>query len=310
MEARSNPKRSPNQNQTLSDTACINILYITTDLVAADWLTYALHRAAPGQHLEISAPDIQRVDRLLRAGGFEIVLLDNSVAAADSLHLVTHLDSQKLTPALVAIIGADENFQAHLPLEHFDDYIVKGPNFVNGLADVLKRAFIRYKMGIKRRTPIPHPSDVVEPTTEGVVARNRAVESAGSGADVFPGASAPQGLEQRVLPRKQVNIQCKIVWNGNICAAFIRDISEVGAFLEISPAPPAGSRIHISLGMDNAIILQEAIVIHEGWYLGDTQNFFGCGIQFKNLTEKAASLLKMLVTKSSKPAMSKVALTP
>lgn len=282
-------------NQAISDAASIKILYITRDLMDSDYLAHSLQKVAPGMHLDPSVPDFKRVDQLLGTSAVDVVLLDNRIAAAEKLLLIAHLDSQKLIPALIIIIGAEEKRPVQELLALSDDHIVRGPNFVNGLADLLKQVFVRCKLGIRRRSSVPQLSEAESiPTAE--------AESSTT--------TQPKESDLRTFPRKQVNIPCRLDWKGDIFAARIRDLSEFGAFIETPILPRNGASIRIFFDLNNGKIIQEAIVVHEGWYLGTDNNFYGCGVQFGNVTEDARCAYQKIILGSSEPAMSKITLTP
>jgi hypothetical protein len=281
--------RSQNLNQAISDASSIRTLYITADLIDSDYLAHSIRKIAPGMHVEPSLPDFKRVDQLLLASRFDVVLLDDRIAASEKLLLIAHLDSRQITPAVVAIIGAGEKHPAPELLAVSDDYIVREANFVNGLVDLLKQVFVRCRLGIKRRTQIPQPLETVEEN---------------------PATAEPKDSELRISARKQVNIPCRLEWKGDIFAGHIRDLSETGAFVEIPVLPRNGEFIRMSFNVEGKNITQEALVVHEGWYLGSDNNFYGCGVQFGDLTEEAKRAFAKLIGASSEPAMSKITLTP
>lgn len=295
--------RTANINQALSDSESLNILYITSDLLDSDVLAHSLRAVARGMRLEASFPDFKRVEALFHAKNYDILLLDNRIPTADSVLLISHLDSDNITPAVIAVIGAADKSPAQTLLELADDSIVRGPNYVNRLADLLKAVYIRSRLSIKRRISIPQPA-----ATEEDVDKNTLVEASQESEGISE-KTKKQGSEMRVFPRKKVNIPCKITWNSDIYTAHIYDLSEEGAFIKTSALPSDGASIHITFDAEGKEIIQEAIVIHEGWYLGDDNNFIGFGIGFCNITEDSRTTYRKIVAGSLDPATSKIMLT-
>jgi hypothetical protein len=288
-------KRSQNLNQAMADASSIRILYVTADLIDSDYLAHSLRRVAPEMHIEPSLPDFKRVDQLLRASTFDVVLLDDRFAASEKLLLIAHLDSQQLTPAVIAIIGAGEKHPAQDLMALSDDYIVRGPNFVNGLVDLLKQVFVRCRLGIRRRNRIPEQSSPEAPPK--IEAENSTT-------------APPQSSELRISPRMQVNIPCRLDWKGDTFTGRIRDLSGDGAFIETHVLPRNGTAIRISFNVDGREIMQEAVVIHEGWYLGTDNNFYGFGVRLGEISEDAKCAYEKIIRASTEPAMSKISLTP
>jgi hypothetical protein len=174
---------------------------------------------------------------------------------------------------------------------------------VNRLADLLKAVYVRSRLSMKRRRPLPQP-DATEDTVDKITPIDASQES-----EFVSEKEQKQGSEMRVFPRKKVNIPCKITWNSDIYAAHIYDLSEEGAFIKTSALPSDGSSIHITFDAEGKEIIQEAIVVHEGWYLGDDSNFIGFGIGFCNITEDSRTTYRRIVAGSLDPATSKTMLT-
>lgn len=309
MEPGANPRRSPNLGIPLSNSPSINVLYLTTDLGEADYLAYAMRAIAPNLHLEAFPPEVRRAAEQLGSGRFHIVLVDNSIADTDCLRLIAHIDCQGSAEAVVLISGPAESSLTQTLIAHTDDHVFKGPNFVNELADVLQRVFVRYRLGIKRRILLSQSCSDVEANPESAEPVKAAAKVTAHSPRTSSGSSESRNSDRRSSTRKQVNIPCHVVWHGNSHTATIHDLSEEGAFLEISPSPPAGTEIVIHLAVNVRDVVQKAAVIHEGWYLGSVRNFYGCGIRFRNLTEEARNILRELRRRSSGLAMSKIMLT-
>jgi hypothetical protein len=240
---------------------------------------------------------------MFRAKSYDILLLDNRIATTESVLLISHLDSENFTPAIIAIIGATDKSPAQTLRELCDDSIVRGPNYINRLADLLKAVFVRSRLSIKRRISIPQPAATEEPV-EMTTSLGASQESEDS-----PEEIQQQGSDMRKFPRKQVNIPCKITWDRDAYTAHIYDLSEEGAFIKTAASPSDGASIHLKFDVEGKEIIQEAIVVHEGWYLSGDSNFIGFGIGFCNVTEDSRTTYKNIVAGSLDPAASKVMLT-
>jgi DNA-binding LytR/AlgR family response regulator len=295
--------RTASLNQSLADSEFINILYITSDLLDSDVLARSLRSVAPGMRLEASFPDFKRVEDLFRVKKCDLLLLDNRIAAMKNVLLISHLDSKNLTPAVIAIIGADDIHPEPALLALADDSIVRGPNYVIRLADLLKRVFVRSRLSIKRRAFIPQTATAKDTVNE-TTSIGASQESKSN-----PEKIQKHGSDMRNFPRKQVNLPCKIIWDGNIYKAHIYDLSEEGAFIKTSALPNDGASIHLIFDLEDKEIIQEAIVVHEGWYLAGDNNFIGFGIGFCNIKEDSRAVYKRIVARSPDQATSKVVLT-
>jgi response regulator of citrate/malate metabolism len=295
--------RTPNLTQALLDSEFINILYITSDLLDSDVLAHSLRSVASGMHLEASFPDFKRVEDLFRVKKYDLLLLDNRIAATESELLISHLDSKNFAPSVIVIIGADDKHPAPTLLALADDSIVRGPNYLNRLTDLLKRAYVRSRLSIKRRNPIPQPA-----TAEDTVDKNTSIGASQESKDT-PEKVQQQGSDIRNFPRKQVNLPCSLKWDGNSYTARIYDLSEEGAFIINSSLPNKGASIHLAFYFEGNEITQESIVVHEGWYLGGDNNFFGFGIQFCNITGDARIVYKKIIAGSLNQAQNKTVLT-
>jgi hypothetical protein len=217
--------------------------------------------------------------------------------------LISHLDSEKFFPAVVALIAATDKAPPQTLLEIADDFIARGPNYINRLIDLLKAVFVRSKLSVRRRLSIPKPVAVEEPVSQAPT-----LEASQESAAIAEEAQE-QGAEMRRFPRKQVHIPCKIQCEGEIHSAQIYDLSEEGAFIKTSALPVDGSSIELIFEAEDKEIIQEAIVVHEGWYLGGHENFIGFGIGFCNITEDSRAIYRRIVDGSLDPATSKVMLT-
>jgi len=295
--------RTPNLNQAVSDSEFINILHITPDLQDSDLLAHSLRSFAPGMKLEASLPDFKLVDGLFRVKNYDLLLLDNRIAATESVSLISHLDTEKLTPAVVAIIGANDKNTPQTLLALSDDSIVRGPNFANRLADLLKIVYVRSRLSIKRRESIPQPV-----TTEETVVKATSIDAIPE-SDANAERTQKKGSDMRTFPRKQVDIPCKFKWEESLYTAQIYDLSEEGAFVITSALPRNGDSIHLQFYLGDKEIIQESIVVHEGWYLGGDSNFFGFGTKFCNITENARIAYRKIIGISPDQTMSKVMLT-
>jgi DNA-binding LytR/AlgR family response regulator len=295
--------QTANNNQAISESESLNILYITSDLLDSDVLGHSLRAVAPGMRLEASFPDTKRVENLFRVKNFDILLLDNRIATAENVLLISHLDSENFTPAVIAIIGAADKSPSQTLIEIADDSIVRGPNYVNRLADLLKAVIVHSKVSSRRRFSIP------KPVTAEVSIEKVTTPAADQELETNSEKSEKQGSDMRLFPRKQVNIPCKISWEGSIYAAHIYDLSEEGAFIKTPALPSDGSSIQLIFDFEGKEIIQEAIVVHEGWYLSGDSNFIGFGIGFCNITADSRAAYRKIVAGSLDNAKSKVMLT-
>ena len=288
------------------DTRPIKVLHATYDLQSSDYLAHAIRIAAPNVRLEASPPNLQRAFDQPSLKGFDIVLLDDGVACTDCLRLIAHINHQGQAPAIVAILGnTGKDPLAEILMRCADDHVDRGPNFVNELANILQRVSVRYRMGTSHRASVPRLYDVSGITSAAPEPAKVAEKSMGLPAGPFE----PEESELRSATRTQVHIPCTILLHGSVYPACIKDVSEEGLFLEISSPPPAAAEIVIHFKIYALKISQDAIVMHEGWYLNDDRNFYGCGVRFRNLTPKMRNLFKELATRNSTPALRKIMLT-
>jgi hypothetical protein len=112
----------------------------------------------------------------------------------------------------------------------------------------------------------------------------------------------------RISPRYEVYVPCRIRWHKTYYDACIHDLSREGAFIETPAPPPDGSRIVICLKAVSAEVEVDATVIHRGWYMTAVRNFDGFGIRFRDLDQPAGDLLKEILRRSSVTAAAKITL--
>jgi len=287
----------------------ITILYLTVDLAEADHLVYEVHKVAPNLRLDVSLRVLHAIDRL-RPGRHHAVLVDHRVSRRDRSRLIAHIHQEKLPlPIILMFDAAEEDATIQTLKAGADERIVKGPSFARDLPAVIEKALARYESDAAGKSPAPlHWEDPIPKAPESVETQTAAKREPAAADTVVTSHRRLAGGGKRALPRYEVYIPCRVLWQEHSFDGCIHDLSDEGAFVE-TPAPtPAGSQIGILLTTATEELQLEATVSHYGWYMTAVRNFDGIGIHFENLSAPAAEVLKELRGRSAAPAPPKTTL--
>ena len=109
-------------------------------------------------------------------------------------------------------------------------------------------------------------------------------------------AASPE--ERRKTPRHRLEAQITASSQSNFWCGFSEDMSEGGVFISMSPPPPVGELVHLSvaIGAEPAV----TAIGEVRWHRVDADGFpCGCGVQFVMLDPRAADLIQGMLARSA-----------
>jgi DNA-binding NarL/FixJ family response regulator len=290
-----------------SANAGINVLYLAADIADADYLAHEIRRVDP--NIRMDASQIRGLVERLRAGRYDVVLVDHRLPGDDRLRSVTEIYRQNLMVAVLLVLGATEpDPTTRTLMAGANGLIVKTRNFINELPSALQQAVSRHRAGARPSAFAPqqpeHSARDEDSSTEEVTRKPK--ESHDLRQTGPPGT--PAASDKRRSARYEVDVPCGIEWPGNSQRACIRDLSDSGAFLEAQHAPPPGTAISIFFYVNKNLVRLSATVRHHGWFMTALRNFEGFGVEFINLSREARLLFDVLCKRSKQEAQGKIAL--
>ncbi len=294
--------------------AKILVLFLTTDLLAADLLSYEVRKTTPNLRLE-TFPGIRLALSRLSKGGIDLVLIDKDVPSDEISLIIAHIDEKQLNLPVVLVFGVDAKDPVLQAMKlGADGRIIKGPDFKHDMPIVVRETLANYRPGGKRQGL----RGLGSATAEKVPAKSFiALETRQPGLPSSPdtAASSDSGIPQdqkasnrRISARWQVYIPCHISYLGSIFEACIHDLSDEGAFVESSVSARQGDEIDIILKTASGQMSVRALIAHIGWYLTAVRNFNGFGVRLQNISREAWEVLQQLRLRSGIPAPAKTPL--
>lgn len=123
----------------------MRVLYVATDLRDADVLQQEVRRAAPKLVLDVCAGAAEARGRTERSLGYDVMLLDASLAEAEQIALIQHVRTKQI-PLPIALLASQTTAPSSTLLSAADECITRGPKLAERLAPGLRMAIERYRI--------------------------------------------------------------------------------------------------------------------------------------------------------------------
>jgi DNA-binding NarL/FixJ family response regulator len=302
------PEKISKMHPTLGAEASINVVYLTDDIVEADHVTFRLRQIAP--HIHMDAYPRGALEKL-RSEIYDIAIIDCRDSHTDRSSLSKHLNDDRRHADVVVILPDKEDDAAARALKAAaDGYIVGRRDIPKQLLTVFRQALDRHQAQLRRRIDLAPPVSAIQfrSKSHAPLALGKHPMRLPSAATSAPSQMQSSELNRRAARRFMVHIPCRIEWHESSHAGVIRDLSQTGAFLEISDLPQVGAEVMIRMNVYKTKLSLSAKVMHHGWFIIGVRNFHGFGAQFINQSDRTLESLKGLLKRYHRLAPSKAVL--